>query len=399
MAPETAVRGSPSSKSFLRQLAMLIAASTLAVGGITAYVIQQSYWSQSNAEQTSQLSLPQIKTVTALGRLEPRGEVIKISAPISAQGSRVEQLLVNEGDWVKAQQVIAILDSRNRLQTAVDEATEQVRVAQANLARVKAGAKTGEIEAQQATIARIEVERRNDIEAQTATVARLEAELENARIEYQRHHMLYGTGAISASLRDSKHLEMETAQKRLQEASASLNRIRLAQQQQLNEAKATLERIAEVRPVDVEVAAAEVAASEAALKRTQANLEQAEVRVPQEGQVIEIHTRPGELVSSQGIAEIGQTSQMYAVAEVYESDISKIELGQQARVSSNSLPYELQGSVEQIGLQIQRQEVINTDPSANIDARIVEVRVRLDQVSSQKVVGLTNLQVKVVITL
>ncbi|NEO97344.1 MAG: ABC exporter membrane fusion protein [Symploca sp. SIO2E9] len=378
---------------------MLIAASTLAVGGITAYVFQQSDWLQSNAEQSSELSLPQIKTVTALGRLEPQGEVIKVSAPTSAEGSRVEQLLVREGDWVKAQQVIAILDSRNRLQTALDEATEQVGVAQANLARVQAGAKTGEIEAQQATIARIEVERRNDIEAQMATVARLEAELENARIEDQRYQMLYGTGAISASQRDSKHLDWETAQKRLQEASASLNRIRLAQQQQLNEAKATLERIAEVRPVDVEVATAEVAAAEAALKRAQANFEQAEVRVPQEGQVIEIHTRPGELISSKGIAEIGQTSQMYAVAEVYESDISKIELGQQARLSSNSLPYELQGSVEQIGLQVQRQEVVNTDPSANIDARIVEVRVRLDQASSKKVAGLTNLQVKVVINL
>ncbi len=48
---------------------------------------------------------------------------------------------------------------------------------------------------------------------------------------------------------------------------------------------------------------------------------------------------------------------------------------------------------------MKRQEVINTDPAANIDAKIVEVKVRLDEESSQKVAGLTNLLVKVAIAL
>jgi HlyD family secretion protein len=46
---------------------------------------------------------------------------------------------------------------------------------------------------------------------------------------------------------------------------------------------------------------------------------------------------------------------------------------------------------------VQRQNIVNTDPSANINNRIVEVKVRLDEASSQKVAGLTNLQVKVAI--
>jgi len=40
--------------------------------------------------------------------------------------------------------------------------------------------------------------------------------------------------------------------------------------------------------------------------------------------------------------------------------------------------------VESIGAQVQRQSTVNTDPSENIDARIVEVHVRLDDASSQK---------------
>jgi HlyD family secretion protein len=67
---------------------------------------------------------------------------------------------------VKTPQAIAILDSRDRQQAALDQAQEQVRLAEANLAKVKAGAKNGEIQAQKATIARIRADRSNEITAQ-----------------------------------------------------------------------------------------------------------------------------------------------------------------------------------------------------------------------------------------
>lgn len=97
----------------------------------------------------------------------------------------MEKLLVKRGDSVKAGQVIAILDSHDRLQAALAEAEEQVKVARSNLEVVKAGAKLGEINSQQATIARIEAQREGDIQAQRATVARLQAEVQNAQIEVQ----------------------------------------------------------------------------------------------------------------------------------------------------------------------------------------------------------------------
>lgn len=399
MMRDATASGSSSSKPLGRPWMVLVIATTLLARGSTAYILWQFQSSQSGVDQTAEISVAEVDTLTVLGRLEPSGEIIRLSAPTSAEGNRVEQLLVKEGDWVESGQVIAVLDSRDQLQAALEEAQEQVRVAQVNLARVRAGAQAGEIKAQRATIAQIEAERRSDIEAQAATVARLEAELQNAQVEYQRYQMLYEEGAVSASLRDSKRLGSETAQRQLQEAKANLNRIRSAQQQQLKEAKAKLEQIAEVRPVDMKVAATEVSAAQAAVERAQANLEQAYVKTSRTSQVLEIHTRAGERVSDEGIAELGQTRQMYAVAEVYESDVSKVRPGQQARVTSDSLPGELQGTVEQVGLQVQRQEVIDTNPAANIDARVVEVRVRLDEASSEKVMGLTNLQITVAIEL
>jgi HlyD family secretion protein len=389
--------GNPSSKHLSRPLSTLAIAATLAAGGVTAYTLWQWRSPQSSTIQPAITSTPEIKTVTALGRLEPEGEIVQLSAPVSAEGSRVDQLLVKEGDRVRKGEVIAVLNSYNTLETTLAEAQERVRVAQAKLDQVRAGAKTGEIQAQRSRIAQLNADRVGELNAQVAIVARLEAEVQNAQVEYQRYESLYQTGAISASQRDSKRLTLTTAQRQLQEAQAALDRIRSSRQEQVNEARATLDRIAEVRPVDVQVAQAEVKQALAAVERAKADLEQSRVRSPQDGQVLKIHTRPGELIGNDGIVEIGQTQQMVAIAEVYESDIKTLRPGQTARVSSDSIDGELIGKVEQIGYKVLRQDIVNTDPSANIDGRIVEVKVRLDADSSRKVARLTNQQVKVVI--
>ncbi len=190
--------------------------------------------------------------------------------------------------------------------------------------------------------------------------------MSNAQTEYQRYQALYQNGAISASNRDSKRLALETAQQSLQEAQAELRRTRSTLPSELNAARATLNKIAEVRPVDVAYDRAEVDQAIAARDRAKAELEQAYVRSPFDGEVLYIHTRSGEVISTDGIVELGQTRQMEAIAEVYQSDVSKIQLKQKVRVSSDSLPGELSGTFTQIGSQVRRQEIINTDPSTNI---------------------------------
>lgn len=214
-----------------------IVAVSLCVGG----AMIGFFWHLDSASEPQPQTVSEaiINTVTALGRLEPRGEVIKLSAPTSSQENRVERLLVKEGDRVQARQVIAILDSHDRLEAALAEAEQQVSVAQAELAVTQAGAKQGEIEAQRAEIARLEAERQGDIEAQAATVERLQSELQNAQTEFDRYQSLYQSGAVSASERDSKRLTRNTAQKTLQEAQATLDRIRSTSPQELNKARAT----------------------------------------------------------------------------------------------------------------------------------------------------------------
>lgn len=374
---------------------------------------------------------PVAKTVTALGRLEPKGKVIMLSGP--SDGGRLEQLLVQAGDTVKAGQTLAILDSRAQRAAAVAEAQQKVAVAQADLDKVRAGAQQGEIGAQDAEVLRLTVERQTqmvaqeaeirrleatrggEIAVQEAAIARLQAEQRNAEAEARRYEALFGAGAIAASQRDSVRLTAEASRKQVQEAQASLARIRTARQAeidvaqatlnqiqsgqaaQIRSANATLDRITEVRPVDVQAAVAQLKAAQASLKKAEADLAQAWVKAPQAGTVIEILARPGESVGGSsgesGIVRLGQTWEMVAIAEIYESDIQAIQPGQPVRLTSPSLPNELKGTVDRVGLEIKRQEVVNTDPAANIDARVVEVEIQLDAVSRQQVAGFTNLQV------
>lgn len=382
-----------SSKPLVQNLPAVLIGLLVILGGAAVYKIVSF---DTSPTEVPAPEMPQIKTVTALGRLEPSGEIVRVSVSSGAEGNRIEKLLVREGDKIQQGEVIAVLDSRDRLEAALSQAKEEVTVARANLALIEAGAKTGEIEAQQAAIARIQAERDNNIAAQRATISRIEAEVNNAQTEYRRYQQLYRDGAISASEKDSKYLTLATTREQLAEAKANLKRIESAQQQQLAEAEATLDRIAEVRPEEVAVARAEVGKAQAAVKTAQAELERAYIKSPQEGTIVKVLARPGEVVSSEeGIVRIGQIDQMYAVAEVYESDIGKVKLGQTATITSSAIDEKLTGVVETIGLEVERQEVVNTDPTANIDAKVVEVKVKLDRESSQKVAGLTNLLVTV----
>jgi HlyD family secretion protein len=353
----------------------------------------------SSASAPVQSKLPEIKKVAALGRIEPKGEVMSLSGPTSLESVQVEQILVQVGDRVKKGQLIAILDGRQRQQATLDEAKTRYIVAQSRLEKVKAGATQGAIGARQAAVANVEAELAGEIQTQQATISRLAAELDNAQTEFQRNQQLYNEGAISASELDRKRLTLKTAQEQLNEARAAKMRTERTLNAQLAEAQATLEETAEVRPVDVQIAQAELRQAEASVGKAQADMELAYVRAPVDGEILDIHTRPGEALDEKGIAEIGQTDQMMVVAEIDQNDINQVKIGQKAAVSSGVFLEELHGQVHQVGSLINKNDILDTDPAADEDSRVVEVEILLNPKDSRKVAKLSNLEVDVVIEL
>ncbi|NJO80346.1 MAG: HlyD family efflux transporter periplasmic adaptor subunit [Cyanobacteria bacterium RM1_2_2] len=339
-----------------------------------------------------------VRAVAALGRIEPEGSVIKVSV-VNAKDSRVDQLLVKQGDRVQAGQIIAILQGLDKQQAAVVEAERNVAVQQAKLAQTQAGSSTSSQRlAQQAAIRRLEAELRTELIEKQAAIRRQESELENARTTYQRFEKLYREGAVSALDLDNYRKTYETAETQLNTAQAQLANTAETLSAEIAQAQATLTNLSEVRPIDVKVPQSEVEYAVSQLQSAQAKLEDFYVRVPVAGRILNINTRIGEQVNAdEGIVDLGQTDRMYVVAEVYETDVSRVQIGQRTTIVSENggFTQKLQGTVEQIGLQIKKADVLSTDPAADSNARVVEARIRLDPQDSKQVDGLTYMQVRV----
>jgi HlyD family secretion protein len=105
---------------------ILMVIATLGTVGTISYRRSLSAQTQSNLSQTESASVPVRTAVTALGRLEPKGEVIYLSAPSSAERVRIQKLFVKEKERVRKGQLIAILDTHDRLVVALQQAKQNV---------------------------------------------------------------------------------------------------------------------------------------------------------------------------------------------------------------------------------------------------------------------------------
>jgi HlyD family secretion protein len=126
--------------------------------------------------------------------------------------------------------------------------------------------------------------------------------------------------------------------------------------------------------------------------RTERNLAQATVVAPADGTILSITAKVGERPGNDGILDMGDTSQMVVEAEVYQTLIGRVALGDPVTVTAEALPEALAGTVRAIGLEIGRQSITSDDPAANTDARVVDVLIWLDPASSARAAPLTNLE-------
>jgi len=342
------------------------------------------------------------RQITALGRIEPEGGIYNVAAPSARLGSaRVLHILVQEGGQVQQGQPLAVMDSYEQLRASAIQAEAQVLEAETNLGQVKAGAKTGDI---QSEIAAAEASQANvrsqaaEVDAKAARAGVVEAELRKAQADLERYQQLRQDGAISESDLEVRQLALITKQRELDEALRQLDRARSeldAIAKRFEQAKQTVVGMREVRPEDVQRAEAGIQSALANLARAKAELDQAAVLAPVDGQVLEIHTRDGEAVGEQGILDLARTDRMTVVAEVYETDVRDVKAGQPVEITSPALSRPLQGRVALVGLKIDKKDVLDTDPAADTDARVVEVTVLLE--NGEPVANLTNLQVNVAI--
>ena len=298
--------------------------------------------------------------VGSRGRIEPEDGVIFIAAPyFNGRPSLIAELRVKEGDWVKSGQIIGIVEGAAPLEKALRESEAEVEVARRKLAQLKAGPKQA------------------DIDQQKAEIARWETEYELTATEEKRYEMLREQEIASLGDFQQRQLNAERAKRALESAREKLKSMEA------------------IRKEDIEVLNAELAAAMARVEQNRAELERVIVRAPAAGRVLKIHAFPGEEVGSQGILELGKTGRMYVVAEVYETDIGRIHVGQKAVISGELLPEKMQGTVTRIDPQVSKSELLPLEPTAFADTRVVKVKIQVEK--GERIAALIYGKVDVVI--
>jgi len=231
---------------------------------------------------------------------------------------------------------------------------------------------------QSAALARIRAGgRRSEIDAQRARIASLTAQEEIARRDASRTDRLVPSGAGAEAVAERNRFATTRAS-----AERAL-------------AEADLTTLATPRPEDVALAEARVASAEAALNKALADAALSRVLAPIAGTILRIYARPGDQVGSDGLMEIADLTAIDVVADVYETDIPRLTLGMAAEVIVPGETRRFPATLREIGLTIRRAAQANTDPVAAVDARSVEVRLTLDEEGRALLARRSNMQVQV----
>jgi HlyD family secretion protein len=299
--------------------------------------------------------------VGALGRVEPASRIRRLTQPGGMAVTRLDRLLVAEGDQVTEGQLLAEFADAAQKDAAVAQAEASVAEFRASLDRIRAAARPSEVAAQRARI------------------DALAAQLDLAEREAARSERLVPTGAGAVAAADR----------------ARAAAVRLAAERA--QAQADLDSLMSSRPEDIALAQARLSAAQAALAKAVADAELSRVRAPFAGTILRVIARPGDQVGNDGLMEIGDLSRMDIVADVYETDLPRLRLGAPAEIVVPGEPQRFNATLREIGWTVRRTTQANTDPVAAVDSRTVEVRLTLDEAASEALRRRSNMQVQVAI--
>jgi HlyD family secretion protein len=233
------------------------------------------------------------RSVVATGKIEP---LVKVEVKSKASGI-VEKILADYGDHVKAGQVLVELD-KEQLRARVAEAQANLQAAQAA------------VESAQATY------ERNKVDAEGPDLPFLKASVD-------RNRKLAADGLVSSAILDDSERTYQLA----------LNK------------QVSAQRYLAVSRAEIARNKAQVAQMQAALDSAEEDLRNSTIVSPMDGLVLSRDVEVGDAVSSililgsqaTLVMTLGDVSEVYVKGKVDEADISKVYLGQRARIVVESL--------------------------------------------------------------
>jgi HlyD family secretion protein len=291
----------------------------------------------------AQLAMPSRIEAAAPGLIEPFGEERVIASQVIGV---IGKMLVEENDIVRADQPIAIVENSEQ-SSRLAAARAQLTEARAQLEKAINGARP---------------EERREAED---NLAQIDADLNMANLDFARKEPLVKSGA--------------TTQATLDQSTATLRAIKARR-------AAAAERLAVIqagtRHEDIAAARAVVARLEAETGLAQALLDKTIVRSPIDGVILRRQRNAGEAVTNidpTPIAIVGDLSRLRVRAEVDETDIAHVRLGQRVEVTADAYPGQrFNGQVARIAQRLGEKQVNTGRPAERADMKVMQALIDLD---------------------
>jgi HlyD family secretion protein len=358
-----------------RRTILYVALGVALVAAVAVVIIWQTQQTQTSGEEVRTAVVERgtlLVAVSASGSIEAQTSVgLTFEMP-----GRVAEVLVRVGDQVKADDALALLDTR-QLTLQMHQAQSALAAAQAQLTQLEAGPRPEEVAAAEAdlraaqaqvsgAVAALDQLRAGPTEAQIAAaetqVAQAELQHKIAQTEYERvKNTTDDEDKIAQAAYDLYAAEksLTAAQAALADARAGAHAddLRAAQanvaaaQAQQDAAQARLDLLlAGATDDQISDARAQVERAQAALEQAQLTLERATLRAPFDGVVARVN------VSADEMAPVGlpaitllDTSRLQVATSVDELDVGRLAVGQAAQVTLDALPdVTLTGTVKSI---------------------------------------------------
>jgi HlyD family secretion protein len=298
-------------------------------------------------------------------RISGNIELTEVDLSFKTPG-RLLQLAVDEGDFVKPQQVVARLDTSEIEQQRAREAAgiqsahsavEQLRTAIAWQAETI----DGDIAMKRADLATAEARlkellngsRPQELESARALAAEAEAQNAQARQDWQRAQTLYKNDDISTAQYEQFRTRAQTAAAALQRAREQLALVQegprqeqIAQQRAIvDRARAAL-RLAEANRLELQRRRQELAMRQADVERARAQKGLLDVQFddrtllsPIPAVVLSKSAEPGEVLAGGAtVITLGDLSKPWVRGYVGERDLGRVKLGMTATVTTDSFP-------------------------------------------------------------
>ena len=242
------------------------------------------------------------------GLASGNGRIEAVEIDIATKtGGRVEEILVDEGDFVKAGQVLAKMDT--------DVLEAELKQAEAQKHQAEVGIQTARHQV---------VQREAEKDAATSLVAQREAERDAADRQLKRTEPLAARGTVSQQVLDTDRSRFESANAAVSAAKAQVAAadaaIATAQSQVIN-------------------AQASVDAATATIERIQADIRDSTLRSPRDGRVQYRVAQPGEVLGAGGrVLNMVDLGDVYMTFFLPTEAAGRVRIGTEVRLVLDALP-------------------------------------------------------------